>query len=287
MHTSPEKPHLAGLTCRPARAEDTGDVTALTRTIWDGHDYVPHVWPEWLADPFGHLAVAELDGQVIGLVKLTRFAADEWWLQGLRVDPAFQGQGVARRLHDYIVDFWVHNGEGTLRLSSYRPQVRHMCEGTGFTIIGHYGEYAAPALPGEELALRRVRKDALLPGGAWPVYSRFMDVGWTWINVTTTRLNTAAAEGRAWTNPAGDLWVVREEADEDGAARLWLEWIACPAPRLAANLQDLRSLGGALGYRQVAWSPPLETPALEALAASGFARSWEGFVWLFEQRRGG
>lgn len=289
MQLSSDHQGMAGLTCRPARAEDTADVIALTRTIWDGHDYVPQVWPEWLADPHGHLAVAELAGQVVGLVKLTRFAADEWWLQGLRVDPSFQGQGVARRLHDYVMDYWARHGEGSLRLSSYRPQVRHLCEGSGFAILGQYGEFAAPARSGELLAERGVHQVAALPvkllGENVPLFARFMDVGWTWINATETRLQIAAAYGRAWMNSVGDTWVVREDKDDEGVPLLWLEWIACRPQNLEVNLQTYRALGGALGYRQVVWSPPLEGPILEVVSAAGFERSWDGFVWLFEKRR--
>ena len=43
--------------CRPARQSDTVDVMELTRTIWEGEDYVPQVWASWLADRRGRLAV--------------------------------------------------------------------------------------------------------------------------------------------------------------------------------------------------------------------------------------
>ncbi len=45
--------------CRPARPSDTDDVLSLTRDIWGGGDYVPHVWRNWLADAEGQLTVAE------------------------------------------------------------------------------------------------------------------------------------------------------------------------------------------------------------------------------------
>jgi len=45
------------LVCRPALPKDTPDVLELTRTIWDGHDYLPAVWDDWLRDYDGMLAV--------------------------------------------------------------------------------------------------------------------------------------------------------------------------------------------------------------------------------------
>jgi len=68
-------------------------VLELTRTIWEGDDYVPHVWGEWLADPQGLLAVAEHQGRVLGLGKLTRLSEDDWWLEGLRTHPNTKGGG--------------------------------------------------------------------------------------------------------------------------------------------------------------------------------------------------
>ena len=41
------------IVCRPALPMDTPDVIELTRRIWEGEDYVPHVWAEGLQDPDG------------------------------------------------------------------------------------------------------------------------------------------------------------------------------------------------------------------------------------------
>ncbi|RME32959.1 MAG: AI-2E family transporter, partial [Thermoflexia bacterium] len=50
---------------RPACPEDRSGMEAVCGTIWDGEDYIPEVWDEWLADPDGELTVAELDGRVV------------------------------------------------------------------------------------------------------------------------------------------------------------------------------------------------------------------------------
>lgn len=89
----------------------------LTKTIWEGEDYVPQVWDDWLADPHGQLSVAEIGGRVVGLGKLTRLAPGEWWLEGLRVDPQWQGRGIGRALHEYHVGLWRKMGDSSaLRL---------------------------------------------------------------------------------------------------------------------------------------------------------------------------
>jgi len=50
-------------------AQDTPAMLEITRTIWDGQDYVPYEWDRWLHDASGCLAVAELSGRVVGLVR--------------------------------------------------------------------------------------------------------------------------------------------------------------------------------------------------------------------------
>ncbi len=42
----------------------------MSRHIWDGHDYLEKVYDRWLDD--GGFSVAELKGEIIGCVKLTR-----------------------------------------------------------------------------------------------------------------------------------------------------------------------------------------------------------------------
>ena len=134
--------------CRPARQSDTADVLELTRTIWDGHDYVPEAWTGWMGDPQGLLAVAEYQGRVLGLGKLTRLSSDDWWLEGLRVHPEYQGRGVASQLNDYLLAHWLQIGNGALRLatSSERVQVHHMCQRNRFIKVADFTWYVAPRL---------------------------------------------------------------------------------------------------------------------------------------------
>ena len=92
---------LARVVCRPALLKDTADMLELTSHIWEGNDYLPQVWAEWLADPEGFLAVAEYGGRVVGIAMLECQQPGEWYLAGLRVHPEMEGRGIAGRLHDY------------------------------------------------------------------------------------------------------------------------------------------------------------------------------------------
>ncbi len=178
------------VTCRPAQAEDTPDMLELTRTIWQGEDYVPDVWQDWLADAQGILAVAEYAGRVLGLGKLTRLAAGQWWLEGLRTHPEYEGRGIAASLHAYLVDTWLRNGDGTLRLAtaSFRKAIYHLSDRSGFAKVGEFSPFRAPAVQGSTRAFQPMQESqaasALASLRASPTLALcggLIDLGWEWV----------------------------------------------------------------------------------------------------------
>ena len=50
--------------------------------------------------PNGLLAVAEFNGHAIGCSKITLISEGQWWLEGFRVDPKYQGLKVGSRIHE-------------------------------------------------------------------------------------------------------------------------------------------------------------------------------------------
>jgi GNAT superfamily N-acetyltransferase len=107
------------LTLRCAVDSDRADILAIAAQIWDGDDYLPDVIDEWLKPGSAQLIVATLGGRVVGLgrcdVEFPGFA----WLEGLRVDPAYQGQGVAKALTARMVAIADAAGVELAALSTY------------------------------------------------------------------------------------------------------------------------------------------------------------------------
>ena len=139
----------ARLVCRPALSSDTGNVLEFTKLIWDGGDYIKYVWRDWLHDPCGVLAIAQYGSRAVGMAKVTFLSTGQWWLEGLRVDPAFQGLKIASYLHEYTNAWWLENGDGVVRLmtSSERVQVHHLCERTGYARVGEVIAYRIATAP--------------------------------------------------------------------------------------------------------------------------------------------
>jgi GNAT superfamily N-acetyltransferase len=292
------------IVCRPALPKDTPEVLELTRQIWEGEDYVPHVWAEWLADPDGLLVVAEYGGRVAGLGKLTRLAAGEWWLEGLRVHPDLEGRGIASRLHGYLVGYWERSLGGVIRLAtaSFRAPVQHLSERSGFHKVGEYTIYTAPAIgssPGEDSgpdfqplipdeaaeALDFIRNFHDQTGGA-----RLMDLGWQWSSPSLPLVEAAIQRGQAWwwrnvlpNNPRALLLANEDREEQDESLSLRVELLACPAEDLAACLQDFRVLAGNFGYAQATWLAPIDPTLALALDSAGFPRVWDASLYIYEK----
>jgi len=288
---------LSVIVCRPALPQDTPDVIELTRTIWEGRDYVPRAWHDWLADYNGLLAAAEYGGRVVGVAKLTNMGDDEWWLQGLRVHPQHQGRGVASHLHDYVLAWWERHAGGVLRLatSSERVQVHHLCARTGFDKIGELVQYAAPALNAGEISWQPVHSEQVGEAHAFVVespltaiMSGLMDLGWVWVTATAARLAELAAAGQVywWRDkgtPRGVVSWLEDEGQAGKYARLQL--VACDLEALDKLLVAVRRLVGAHGLERVVWIVPEEDQLFSILERAGFLLDWDHPLFLFQKTK--
>jgi predicted PurR-regulated permease PerM/GNAT superfamily N-acetyltransferase len=278
---------------RAARPEDRAAAERICAEIWGGEDYVPGVWDEWVSDPYGELTVVERKGQVVALGKLTRMADGEWWLEGLRVDPAFRFLGLARRLQAYQVGLAERIGQGALRLgtgSHNRAVLRNVSRG-GFRRVAEYLFYGGDVLPGP-CALSPLTMDDL--GAVWglvegsPIYRAaggLYEVHWRWMDLTRERLATHLAAGEVWgLHLDGRLAAVTVAPARPGANRLTLGYLDGEPEGLTALAVGARVLAGQQGHADGVRVRPLAfPPLLEALEAAGVTRDWEHSLYIFER----
>jgi ribosomal protein S18 acetylase RimI-like enzyme len=97
---------LNHISFRPVQPADKDRVIAFTFNTWgdDEDDYIKDVFDEWLVDPPGEFTAAVIDEHVVGIAKLSAMGDDEWWLEGLRIDPAYRRRGIASTLMRYHID---------------------------------------------------------------------------------------------------------------------------------------------------------------------------------------
>ena len=139
------------LIIRTARRSDREAVVSFSSRIWQGHDYLPRVWDQWLEEPFGALLVAELAGQPVGTDKITLLAPGEVWLEGLRVDPLHRGKGIAHALNEKAMQIIAGLKPTTVRFGtvSDNQASRHLGETLGFRLIFQCQRMLAEALEGD------------------------------------------------------------------------------------------------------------------------------------------
>ena len=284
---------LEVIVCRPALQKDTDEVMELCSHIWDGGDYIPSVWEEWLADPDGLLGVAEMAGHVVGVFKLSKFSQQEWYMEGLRVHPEVQGKGIAAHIHDYVVETWRRMGSGIIRLvtGSYNIKIHHMCEKSGFRRVAEFIPYRAPSLHdvmGRFTGLEQQEAERALDFvGSNPAHALSNDLinlGWVYANPQLKHIQEAIKDGHAWWWMDGAGFLSIWEDDEHDQREPGIQLLACSVNDLEEILMDYRTLMGEVGYTTAGWVAPNQPIVLSALEKTGFQRSWDLSLYVYELR---
>lgn len=290
MHNIIESPVVV---CRPALRKDTQEVLELSSHIWEGGDYLPKVWEEWLNDPDGMLGVAEVNGRVAGTFKLTKFAEDDWYLEGLRVHPDFQDRGIATHIHDYVVELWRQTGKGILRLTtgSNNVKVHRMCERSGFKRIAEFIPYRGSVLmdgTGNFTPLSAEEAPrALEIVNSNPVHrlsSSLINLGWVFAKPQIKHILEVIQYKHAWWWKDGSGFLSIWEDDESEVPEPGVELLACQRGDLCEMLVDYRRLMGAIGYKSAGWVAPNRPEVIACLDKADFARSWDISLYIFELR---
>jgi GNAT superfamily N-acetyltransferase len=279
--------------CRPALAKDTEEVMELCSHIWDGGDYIPQVWDDWLADSEGLLGVAESRGRVVGVFKLTKFQEQEWYLEGLRVHPDFQGKGIAAHIHEYVVNSWRRMGSGIIRLTtgSYNIKVHHMCEQTGFKRIAEFIPYRATCLQEETLDFSELKMEEapqalefVLGSQTHALSSGLINLGWVYADPQPKHIRETVQYRHAWWWRHGLGFISIWEDDEDGDHQPGIELLACQMGDLPELLADYRRLMYKIGYKTAGWTAPSQLEVLSLLEQADFQRSWDVSLYIYELR---
>jgi len=129
---------MNAISVREAGWKDKEEILAISQKIWEGEDYVPVVLEGWLSQ--GGLLVAELSGKVVGFAKVTELSPGEFWFEGLRVDPAHQGKGVAKALAQAQLEWTLSRQPKTIRLATVEtnePSL-HIAQNLGFREVARF-----------------------------------------------------------------------------------------------------------------------------------------------------
>ncbi len=120
------------LVLRPVRPADRDRVAEMTSDIWGGHDYIPEVFDEWVADATAAFQAVEVDGLVVGLQRIRPYAPGLVWYEGLRVATTHQHQGIARSMLDSAIAEAREQGYAEIRLATFNEVASRLFKSAGF-----------------------------------------------------------------------------------------------------------------------------------------------------------
>jgi len=178
------------LRIRLADYSDLPRLAEISRSTWEGSDYLEKVAARWISE--GGLFVGEVDAQVIGAVKVTRMPSGVIWLEGLRVHPDFRSRGFGRRLVEFAAEVGrsaTEAGEATaMEFATYvhNSESIAIAADMGFHIVEGFYIVTRPGIPDSAAKVEpagEVEEELAAMG-------EHLSAGWTFVRNTP--------EGREW-----------------------------------------------------------------------------------------
>lgn len=290
------------LVFRPVLPADKDRVLDFTRNTWGERedDYIGEVFDEWVIDRGGEFTAAVLNDQIVAIAKLTDLGDNEWWFEGLRVDPDFRRRGIARALNRYHVDLARRLGGKLIRYMTGGENAGSQAIGAqaGFqhtvTFVARLAaasdQFAAP----EKLTI-----DDAPAVWAWlnsPLvryqHGAYRD-GWSVRTLTEREIAHVIAEGRAFGLKQADgsiaAWAVVRSAAYDGDSedgrshRLRVDHLDGEPSAVVELARRLRGLAAQLHRPEVSAGLSDYAPLIDAVTQAGYQLNPAHFgLWIME-----
>ena len=290
------------LSFRPMRLNDKDRVLAFTFNTWgdDDSDYIKYVFDDWLADPRGEFTAAMFDGVVVGIAKLTDMGDDEWWLEGLRIDPAYRRLGIASAFNRYHVELAKRLGGRVARYMTGGSNVGSQTIGVraGFQHIITYTAHLAEASNDFPLPTLLNLDDvpALTPWVNSPLMRYLHGVyrdAWVAKTLTEAELRRVVDAKLVYglKNKTGRLtaWTLLrpEEYDDDSedsaARRLRIDHFDGEMSAVTELARQIRALAASRNRSEISAGISDYQPLVQAVVEAGYAVNPDKFsLWVLE-----
>lgn len=291
------------LTLRPAQPQDKAAITALAAKIWEGEDYLHHNFDNWVSQKRGRFIVAYQGENLVGCNKLTEFRPGEWWMEGLRVDPDWRGQGVARLLHENILRIAgeiaaSEKQSGFIRLAtdSENYAVHKLALETGFTHINKHFLYRSDIPSGNiplaiagypfetaQLSEKQQIEEWFGRSAYFAASHGLFEDTWKWYEIRP-RLNELLENGRLFwwhktNNSAAGLVIIHHRDPET----MVLNYLDTQDGRWAELMDDIRLLAQTLKVGQIKCKPLAIPEIRTALPNTAWEIDYDLEMWVFQR----
>ncbi len=283
---------------RSVRLEDKPRILEFTAHTWgeDDEDYIQYVFDDWLIDPRGEFTAVESKGQCVAIAKLTDTGSNEWWFEGLRVDPNARGQGIGEALNRYQVDLARKLGGSVIRYMTASDNVGSQVIGTkaGFQHVVTYQLHVADPLidpsPVDRLTLDDL--PALRNWLASPLVHHahgLYRAGWKVHSLTEAAVREALQSREVYglKDRAGRVtaWCVLRPHDGEETDRLRIDHLDGESAAITQLAQSIRSLARQRGKEKVRAGLLEYDPLLKAVSNAGYLPEEDSFgMWVMEKK---
>jgi ribosomal protein S18 acetylase RimI-like enzyme len=84
--------------------EDYKDILDISKDVWEGSDYLPEVFHQWVDDKGVFLGCIDvLRNKVVAVGKLSILSDKSGWMEGLRVHIDYRGQKLGRKISEELI----------------------------------------------------------------------------------------------------------------------------------------------------------------------------------------
>ena len=267
MATAPE------MTLRPVRPADRDRVIEMTKDVWHGHDYIPDVFDDWVADSASAFQAVEVEGVLVGLHRVRPYAPGLVWYEGLRVGTTHRRRGLARAMLASAIAEAREQGHGEMRLATGNADAVALFEAAGFQRLLDVRWWRGSRVEGGE--------SARIPAAAeaeklWPMVAR--SPGIELYHGVMADFNGARDLDAAELARLAETGMLRVGPGGRAVAGLRRPWgdniavgfIAGAGGALRELLLALRFEADADGLDDVVVSLPRDHPAADDMRASGY-----------------
>ncbi len=142
-------------TLRHGNYDDKEQILEISKTVWEGNDFILRTIDTWLDPESGRILIVEKDGEIRAFAKMSYLTTRDYWLEGLRVKEKYRGMGYANLLTRELIREAKENKPRSLRFACHRKAEGsiHSGENHGFVRKGEFNFILCENLPLEKTAV--------------------------------------------------------------------------------------------------------------------------------------
>jgi ribosomal protein S18 acetylase RimI-like enzyme len=263
---------------------DKERVMEISSKIWEGNDFIQYVFDDWVNDTEGEFTLGEKDGIIVGFAKYTKHSDSEAWLEGIRVDEKYSGQGFGRAITQYHLARAKAEAVEVVRLSAYvgsKESIR-IVEGLGFKKDGCFtvgskeldksSEKPTAAASIINIMSTATAWDLLTRGNVYYMTNGYVSYGWSFRKLTYELADKLVKEncvyGGLRDGKLASVMVLTEDSHKDGGLNIGFIDGDMASMKELVDFAELQAIKRGMGYFEI--MAPMDERLINVMELSGF-----------------